>query len=106
MKSASGFTCFANAVQDHGAPQQGVAVEEVIQEGNSLDVSVAARDLRSGVFLVDLSLQFAPPGMHRHFHCVRELWHSSSVHSVLQVSWLCASQTTWSSRWIEYSKMR
>ncbi|BDA45553.1 probable actin-histidine N-methyltransferase [Coccomyxa sp. Obi] len=35
-------------LQDHGAPQQGVSITEVVQEGNTLDVSVAARDLQAG----------------------------------------------------------
>ncbi len=35
-------------LQDHGGPQQAVEIQEVIQEGNSLDVTVAARDLRRG----------------------------------------------------------
>lgn len=38
----------ACVLQDHGAPEQGVSIKEVVQEGNSLDVSVAARDLQAG----------------------------------------------------------
>ncbi len=35
-------------LQDHGAPQQAVEIQEVVQEGNSLDVTTAARDLKQG----------------------------------------------------------
>jgi histone-lysine N-methyltransferase SETD3 len=35
-------------LQDHGAPRQGVAVKEVVKEGNTIDVSVAERDLAAG----------------------------------------------------------
>ncbi|CAK0782675.1 hypothetical protein CVIRNUC_005870 [Coccomyxa viridis] len=33
---------------DHGAPQQAVEIQEVVQEGNSLDITTAARDLKQG----------------------------------------------------------
>ena len=36
------------SLQDHGAPRQGVAVKEVVKEGNAIDVSVAERDLAAG----------------------------------------------------------
>ena len=35
-------------LQDHGAPQQAVEIQEVVQEGNSLDITTAARDLKQG----------------------------------------------------------
>ena len=36
------------ALQNHGAPQQAVEIQEVVQEGNSLDITTAARDLEQG----------------------------------------------------------
>ncbi len=37
-----------HALQNHGAPQQAVEIQEVVQEGNSLDITTAARDLEQG----------------------------------------------------------
>ncbi|CAL5228874.1 g12088 [Coccomyxa viridis] len=56
VESANDTSRSAQLIQwlyNHGAPQQAVEIQEVVQEGNSLDITTAARDLKQG----DLALR-------------------------------------------------